>query len=126
MPLCIERETEMSNLKLPAMDYANLRKLTGLRGTWTKIAYQTWVRMADDATVEVKHHDSIIARVSLTKTVIDNHGYHTVTTANRLNRIVYANTGMYVCIHQREMKVRYSGTNTMRPVNGEVTLYNKG
>lgn len=115
----------MSNLKLPEMNYSNLAKLTGIRGTWTKIGYKTFIRMADNRTVEVKHFDSVIAQVSLTKTVIDNHGYHTSTTANRLNRIVFANTGMHVQIKNREMVVRYPDSDVTRPVVGEIHLYNK-
>lgn len=116
----------MSNLKLPAMDYHNLRQLAnaGNGEAWTKIAYQTWIRR-DGAEIHVKHHNSVIARVSLTKTVIDNHGYHTTTTANRLDRIVYANTGMHVCIRNFQMVLRYDGTNTIRPIDGEKTIYNK-
>lgn len=114
----------MSNLKMPAMDYANLRKLTGLRGSWTKIAYKTWVRMTDDATVEVKHHNSVIANVSATKTVFNNHGYHTKTTADRLNRIVFANTGLHIGITNYQMVVR--NKHGEAPMNsGDNILYNK-
>jgi hypothetical protein len=125
----------MSNLKLPEMSFTNLRELLvkndALDGQWVKLAYATFIRKADvNNAIEIRHHNSIIATVSLTDTIIDPHGFHTATTANRLNKIVYANTGMHVCLRypqkNYQLYVRYAGTDTMRPINGPTKLYNKG
>ena len=116
----------MSNLNLPAMDYANLCKLANKGTKWVKIGYQTWVRRDEesDHVVKVKHHNSIIANVSETKTVFNNHGYHTKTTADRLNRIVFANTGLHIGITNYQMVVRNKYGEA--PMNsGDNIIYNK-
>lgn len=110
----------MSNLKLPAMDYANLRKLALARPDkfWVPIAYQTWVALVDNK-VQVKHHDTVIATVDSTKVVVTHGGYHTRTTANRLNAIVYANCGFWVGIKRGELELRFRNSNSLPLEDGQ-------
>lgn len=116
----------MSNLKLPAMDYANLRKLALARPdkVWVPIAYRTWVHLAQHDTVEVKHHDTVIASINRDMVEVTHGGYHTRTTANRLNAIVYANCGFWVGIKNGRLELRFKEGKAIPLPDGQV-LYTK-
>ena len=115
----------MSNLKLPSLEYANLRKLALARPDkfWVPIAYKTWVALVDNR-VQVKHHDTVIATVDSTKVVVTHGGYHTRTTANRLNAIVYANCGFWVGIKNGELELRFRGGSS-KPLKDGHKLFTK-
>lgn len=83
----------MSNLKLPEMSLKNLLKLAPSDGDWKKIANATWIRRQGDIDpyVEVKHHHTIIASINAKVLMVTNGGFHTLTTAKRLNQIVRDN-----------------------------------
>lgn len=114
----------MSNLKLPEMDYFTLRQIANdpdskVVGGWIKLAYQTWIRR-DGAHVLVKHHDTVIADISQTAVKLFHEGHHSSTTANRMNRILYANCGHHVGIKNGSLEVRYPKSNTTaRLTNGD-------
>lgn len=94
----------MSNLKLPDMSFKNLYKILPHNDEWTKIAYATYarVRSADidvEVSIQVKHHDTIIATIwgntdhfAVRSIELNNGGYISSTTTNRLNEIAYDNT----------------------------------
>ena len=115
----------MSNLKLPAMEYANLRKLALARPDkfWVPIAYKTWVALVDNR-VQVKHHDTVIATVDSTKVIVTHRGYHSSTTANRLNKIVYQNCGFWVGIKNGSLELRFKDGKPLPLPDGQV-LYTK-
>lgn len=78
----------MSNLQLPTMSYARLSTLdVGKSG---KIGYATHIGRCDNA-VTVFHHGHPIATITPDEVTLDNCGYHTRTTADRLHRIARAN-----------------------------------
>lgn len=113
----------MSNLNLPEMDYYTLRQIANSDRNsgkpWAKIGYQTWIRR-DGAHVLVKHHDTVIADISQTAVKLFHEGYHSSTTANRMNRILYANCGHHVGIKNGSLEVRYPKSNTTaRLTNGD-------
>ena len=116
----------MSNLKLPALDYANLIKLANNGDTWVKIGYQTSVRRepGNFAAVQLRHHDTVIATVTSTHTIVTHGGYHSKTTADRLNRVVYANTGFHIGIKNFELEIRYGHNESMR-LPAEQSFYNR-
>lgn len=113
----------MSNLKLPAMDYYSLRQVANDEKNsgkhWIKIAYQTFIRR-DGAHVLVKHHETVIADISQTAVKLYHEGFHTRTTANRLNHILYSNCGHHVGMKNGHLEVRYPRTGTTaRLINGD-------
>ena len=83
----------MSNLKLPNMSYENLLTLTPENSAWKKIAYATFIDQGslNPNSVRIMHHESVIAVVSANSVTLDNHGYDSSTTANRLSKIAYDN-----------------------------------
>lgn len=117
----------MSNLKLPAMDYANLCKLANKGTKWVKIGYKTWVRRDEESghVVKIKHHNSIIANVSATKVWLYHHDYHTRTTANRLDRILFANAGFHVGIKGGLLEVRYPNGEDSERLPSECAFYTR-
>lgn len=114
----------MTNLKLPELDYANLLKLADKGSEWVKIGYQTFVRRDTESShvVCVRHFNSTIAWVSAAKTVFNNQGYQSRTTADRLDRILYPNTGWRVGITNGEMVLRNDGE--MPVTAGDNIIYN--
>lgn len=90
----------MSNLKLPRMSFDNLATMKFPASG--KIAHNTWIRRFPDC-VEVIYHATVIAIIYRDNVVISNGGWHTVTTANRLNAITRDNGMGYVNIRQGEM-----------------------
>ena len=102
----------MSNLKLPTMSYDNLTKLA--KGYETKIAYATTIERYDDspARIVIRQHGNMIAQVTPDIIVIDNCGYDSSTTANRLRKIMQDNMlGYYVRIRDFEMRL-YNAEHT--------------
>ena len=113
----------MSNLNLPEMDYYTLRQIANSDRNsgkpWVKIGYQTFIRL-DGSHVLVRHHDTVIADISTTQVYLYHGGYHSPTTANRLNKILFANCGFHVGIKNRTLEVRYPNTDTRKPLlNGD-------
>ncbi|ABE67743.1 hypothetical protein Wildcat_163 [Mycobacterium phage Wildcat] len=121
----------MTNLQLPAMTYANLHALANGSRTWVKIAYATWVRETTEGhavpvpAIEVRHHNTVIAIVSSRQTWVSNGGYVTRTTANRLDRILFANTGIHVGIKNGSMEFRYRDGRTLPWLNSDYAFYHK-
>ena len=102
----------MSNLKLPTMSYDNLTKLS--KGYEIKIAYATTIESYDDSPkrIVIRQHGNIIAQVTPDIIVIDNCGYDSSTTANRLRKIMHDNNlGYYVRIRDFEMRL-YNDVHT--------------
>jgi len=117
----------MSNLKLPSLEYANLLKLASAGESWVKIGYETYVRRDSESShvVKVRHHSTVIANVSATKVQAFSGGYHSTTTANRLNRIIYPNCGFHIGIKNGALEIRYGHNETMPFKDGQI-FYTKG
>lgn len=79
----------MSNLKLPNLSYSNLKALTGGRYGKT-IAYAT-TATDSDTLITVSHHGNEIADVSADSVILMTAGWHSQTTAARLNRLLVDN-----------------------------------
>lgn len=107
----------MSNLKLPCMSFENLSTMKFPASG--KIAHNTWIRRFPDC-VEVIYHATVIAIVYSDKVAISNGGWHTVTTANRLNAITRDNGLGYVNIRKGEMFYTPNGGN-LGPDSSPVT-----
>lgn len=116
----------MSNLKLPSLEYANLLKLANAGESWVKIGYQTWVRRNSEHSVrvDIRHHDTTIATVNATVVVVSHRNYHTSTTANRLNKIVFENCGFWVGIKDGRLELRFKEGKAIPLPDGQV-LYTK-
>lgn len=94
----------MSNLKMPDMSFKNLYEILPHNGEWTKIAYATYARVCGtdidvEVSIQVKHHDTIIATIwgnsdhyAVNLIELNNGGYVTATTTERLSAITYDNT----------------------------------
>ena len=78
----------MSNLQLPIMSYENLSNLKV--GKTGKIGYATHIDQ-DDKAVTVFHHGHPIALITPSCIELNNRGYHTSTTTNRLKRVTLDN-----------------------------------
>lgn len=84
----MKSETHMSNLNLPTMSYTNLDKvLTDSGKSRVKLAYATDA-MRVGRGIAVLHHDNMIATLAPDAIQVDTCGWDSVTTANRLNRIL--------------------------------------
>lgn len=79
----------MSNLKLPKMSFYNLNRLLGNRWSET-LAYATTAERDGDRTILVRHHGNAIATISDDVVTLSTAGWHSRTTANRLNAILAA------------------------------------
>ena len=82
----------MTNLKLPVMTLDALKTLTN--GKDARIAYKTcatWYAYKGVATVSIKHHGNVIATISPNILVVTSAGWNSVTTANRLRKILRDN-----------------------------------
>ena len=91
----------MSNLQLPVMSYENLSALKV--GKTGKIGYATHIDQ-DDKAVTVFHHGHPIALLTPNCIELNNRGYHTRTTADRLNRVATANGAGHVRIRDGVMQ----------------------
>ena len=120
----------MSNLKLPKMDYYHLREMANdperklTADGWIKIAYQTFIRR-DGAHVLVKHHDTVIADISTTYVYLYHGGFHSPTTSNRLNRILWENCGINVGLRNRALEVRYRDGSKSVPLRDGDMFYTR-
>ena len=91
----------MSNLNLPRMTYANLATLTRGRIDRVKLAYETTVermRASNGASWDVfliRHHGNAIAEIGPDYFTLDNGGWNSRTTADRLQRILKDNGANY-------------------------------
>ena len=79
----------MSNLKLPNLSYNNLKALAAGRYAKT-IAYATTATDSDDF-ITVSHHGNEIADVRENDVTLLTAGWHSQTTAARLNRLLMDN-----------------------------------
>lgn len=91
----------MSNLNLPRMTYANLATLTRARTDRVKLAYETTaerVRASNGASWDaflIRHHGNAIAEIGPDYFTLDNGGWNSRTTADRLQRILRDNGANY-------------------------------
>lgn len=86
----------MTNLKLPSLNYPELAELLRNRGSWeVTIGYKTkatlWHTSPGYPEIEVLHHGNEIASIEPYKIWLSNAGWHSATTADRLNRIAKDN-----------------------------------
>lgn len=87
----------MSNLNLPRMTYVNLAKLTRGRIDRVKLAYETTaerIQASNGAswdTFLIRHHGNAIAEIGPDYMTLDNGGWNSRTTADRLQRILKDN-----------------------------------
>lgn len=93
----------MSNLTLPKMTFVTLKGMIGNArarhpfptNPVIKLAYETtaeWDTSSDfDQTIVVRHHGNPIAEIGADFFTLDNAGWHSRTTARRLNRILRDN-----------------------------------
>lgn len=93
----------MSNLSLPKMTYVTLSGMLSnaeAKGKFNplKIAYETTIERLPRTVngtpryvILVRHHRNPIAEIGPDYFTLDNAGWHSVTTANRLNRILRDN-----------------------------------
>ena len=87
----------MSNLNLPRMTYANLATLMRLRFGQFKLAYETTaerIKASNGApwdTFLIRHHGNEIAEIGPDYMTLDNGGWNSRTTANRLHTILKDN-----------------------------------
>lgn len=117
----------MSNLILPRMNYETLSELATNGDQWKKIAYATYVRV-NNGDVSVKHHDSTIATITRNGDIyLDNNGYESCTTANRLDKILLENSGRYrVGISNHRMVIRDMKNNWKEyPMDSNIVVYRK-
>lgn len=82
----------MSNLNLPNMSYESLRDTPA-----GKLAYATTLTHVQGSDTghflecQVRHHGNLIARIRKDEIEISNCGWHSPTTANRLNKVAVDN-----------------------------------
>ena len=106
----------MSNLQLPTMSYENLSTLSV--GSSGKIGYATHIdRDEERERITVFHHGHPISIIGRDWVTLDNCGYHTRTTADRLNRIATANGIGRVGIRQGVMR--------FTPADGEPVYFER-
>lgn len=101
----------MSNLKLPTMSFSALMARYSLTSKPTKLAYATTAEYVNGHIV-IRQHGNRIAVITHDIIVIDNCGYDSSTTANRLRKIMHDNNlGYYVRIRDFEMRL-YNDVHT--------------
>lgn len=95
----------MSNLKLPTMSYAALMATERLTSKPKKIAYATTAEYANGY-ITIRHHGNAIALIARNIIVIDNCGWDSDTTVNRLRKVMRDNNiPYYVRIRDFEMRL---------------------
>lgn len=109
----------MTNLKLPNMGYKALAdSLAGKSGRVT-LAYKTQAMVFDSgpgyAEIEVYHHGNRIAVLSPFSVWLGNANWHSVTTANRLNRIAVDN-GLPIRVAIRQGTMTILDNDTLAPI----------
>lgn len=97
----------MSTLEMPTMTLDALKALT--RGRDVNIAYKTratWHTDKAGTTVTIRHHGNAIASISQNDLLVTGAGWNSVTTANRLRKILADNTvGANVFIKNGQMYI---------------------
>ncbi len=83
----------MSNLNLPKMTYGTLSAMVrDSRNYQAELAYKTTAEYGDGGhTVVIRHHGNPIAEIGEHFFTLDNAGWHSRTTSDRLNRILQDN-----------------------------------
>lgn len=82
----------MSNLKMPTMTLDALKTRT--KGRDANIAYKTravWHTDMGGVIVAIEHHGNVIATMSPNSLIVTGAGWNSVTTANRLHKILRDN-----------------------------------
>lgn len=113
----------MSNLKLPNMSYTALKNMHIPRSG--KIAYATTLEThtEEPETLIVRHHGNPIAVIAPWSVTVDNCGWHTVTTANRIDRILFDNGTKFRCaIKGGRMILRNTDNGTALDFEGARTV----
>lgn len=101
----------MSNLKLPTMTYDNLSKLIGSKTART-LAYATTAERSSDGSIIVRQHGNAIAELTPKTITVDQCGWDSTTTANRLRMVMRDNDlGYYVRIRDFGMRL-YNAEHT--------------
>lgn len=123
----------MSNLSLPKMTYVTLSGMLSNaeakgKSNPLKIAYETTIERIRGTVILVRHHGNPIAEIGPYYFTLDNAGWHSVTTANRLNQILKDNQTvlpndpntdrLWYFVHIKHGEMLLSGRN----VHGE-TVY---
>ena len=109
----------MTNLIFPNASYESLmRQLEPTGGEVKKIAYKTQAAIDRRVNVAIWHHGHLIAFLGKGFVRLSNAGYHTRTTADRLNRIARDNGVGSVFI--------LDGTMMFRPTEGLEYAFNGG
>ena len=117
----------MTNLKLPPLTYDSLNALLAGR-PYRKIGYATTVerdyRYKD--IISIVHHGAVIADVSQGEVYLRQAGYHSQTTAHRLNRVCVDN-GLETRVGFRKgwmCMLLDTGSKTIEyPIKGDQTLF---
>jgi len=89
----------MSNLNLPKLTYGNLTKLIDVsKRDRIKLAYETTAERTPYGTIGIRHHGNPIADIGPDHFTLDNAGWNSRTTSDRLNRILRDNNADYYMI----------------------------
>jgi len=115
----------MSNLKLPTMSFYNLCKIAiPAKGEWKKIAYETYVRyrvresdngLRQFIAIDVRHHHTVIATIQDKTVTLDNGGYVSSTTTNRMNRVLRDNRVPFSVAIRNFEQVVLDHSNNFKP-----------
>ncbi len=105
----------MPNLKLPNLSHASLTAiLSDLKLKRTRLAYATWAALNADGSVSVTHHDSIIAVIDQDSVALNSHGWDSMTTAQRMDRVLRDN-GYSERISIRQGELTLLDGDTLKP-----------
>lgn len=100
----------MRGLKLPTMTHENLTKIIEAarsKGQWpAQLAFATTAEYASDGNIVVKHHGNPIAHIGRTWFTLSNAGWHTSTTADRLDKIITDNAPTPNPVRDGEVRFR--------------------
>lgn len=104
----------MSNLNLPTLTVANLNNLRHNDNrrnlAFATVSHRFWDDNSADYGYMIQHHRSIIADIRLDRIAIGNAGWHSRTTADRLNRVLRHNgVPGHVRILQGRMILEWQG-----------------
>jgi hypothetical protein len=82
----------VTNLKLPPLTYDSLSQILAWQ-PWSKIGYATTIERdyRYKEVISIVHHGAVIADVSPGEVFLRQVGYHSQTTAHRLNRVCVDN-----------------------------------
>ena len=89
----------MSNLNLPKLTYGNLTKLIDAsKRDIITLAYKTTAEYFRNGAVLIRHHGNPIAEIALDYFTVDNAGWNSRTTSDRLNRVLRDNNADHYTI----------------------------